>query len=93
MIMTVFAAECRRKRVESGIVRTLRRLGRPLTAGQLLFLGPQSIRAAERDIALAALVAAGLVTAGEATGPRRRASAVFRVYSLARPAQPAGGAS
>jgi hypothetical protein len=87
--MTAFAVACRRKRVESALLAILRRLGRPMTAGQLLFLGPQNIRADERDRALAALMAAGLVVAGEATGPRRRASGLYRVYSLAE--APRGG--
>jgi hypothetical protein len=83
--MTVFAAECRRKRVESALLACLRQHGRPLTGGELLFYGSYGVLAAERDAALDRLVAAGLVTAGESPCVQHGATRIYRVYSLARP--------
>jgi hypothetical protein len=83
--MTALAADCRRRRIESAILRTLRRYRRPMTGGELLFYGCPGVLAAERDAALAELSARGLVVAGDRPYLQRGATRIFRVYSLARP--------
>jgi hypothetical protein len=83
--MTVFAADCRRKRVASAILATLRRYRRPMTGGELLFYGCPGVLAAERDAALSELLARGLVLAGDRPYLQRGVPRIFRVYSLAKP--------
>jgi hypothetical protein len=84
--MTALAAECRRKRIESAILATLRRAGRAMTASEISQYGRGmgGIRCRDRDEILAALVLSNRVVTGErpnARGPIR----VSRVYSLAKP--------
>ena len=83
--MTVFAADCRRRRVASAILRTLRRYRRPMTGGELLFYGCPGVLAAERDAAISELLARGLVLAGDRPYVQRGATRIFRVYTLVRP--------
>jgi hypothetical protein len=84
--MTALAAECRRRRVATAILATLRRYRRPMTGGELLFYGCPGVLAAERDAAISELLARGLVLAGDRPYVQRGATRIFRVYSLARPA-------
>jgi hypothetical protein len=80
--MSTLAAQCRRKRVESSILATLRRYRRPMTGGELLFYGCPGVRAADRDSAIAELSARGQVTAADRPYLVRGATRIFRVYSL-----------